>query len=270
MFSFITRKGTGLGSRKAGRRRSRRAAIEVAPLEGRWLLSTASPITVTESVTPLAAARGRSVQVQVSGTVTDSDTAAVLKPSLAYAVFNSRANREIGNGTATIASDGSYQFDVRLPRGRHSRSNDFTIIVMASDNAGNSGTDSATVAATPRMHGSGSGRFRVTSFDQRVESSNTLDFGGAGQGQSNTVTVNGSNDTVTLNVTNYESNTYNISVTTTAVQNINSPPKPPPPPHHPPGPPPPHHPPGPPPPHPPGGPPPPPAQPGPPGPPPPP
>jgi hypothetical protein len=107
MFSLFTREGTGLGSRKAGRRRSRRAAIEVAPLEGRWLLSTASPITVTESVTPLAAARGRSVHVQVSGTVTDSDTAAVLNPSLAYAVFNSRTNSEIGSGTARSPATGA-------------------------------------------------------------------------------------------------------------------------------------------------------------------
>jgi hypothetical protein len=208
-----------------------------------------SPITVTESVTPLSAARGRSVSVQVSGTVTDSDTAATLNSSLAYAVFNSRTNRQIGSGTAMIAGDGSYLFDVRLPGGRHSSSEDFSIVVVASDSDGNSGIDFATVAATPRRGGSGRGSFHVTSADQRVESSNTLNFGGAGQGQSNTITVNGNNNTVTLNVTNYESNTYNVTITTMAGQDINSPPKPPPPPHHhPPGPPPPppHHPPGPP------------------------
>ena len=253
MFSLFTRKGTGSGSLKAGRRRSRRAAIELAALEGRWLLSTASPITITESVTPLAAARGRSVQVQVSGTVTDSDAAARLNPSLAYVVFDSQTNRQISSKTATIAGNGSYSFDVRLPRER-------TRGRVISRSSSWPATVPATPAPIPRQWppprgwaGSGGRRFRVTSFDQRVASANTLDFGGAGQGQSNTATVNGNNDTVTLYVTNYESNTYNITITTTAVQNINAPPKPapPPPPHHPSPPPPPHHPPGPPPPHPP-------------------
>jgi hypothetical protein len=230
MFGILTRRRLGPRLSSTGRRRSRRTAIEVVPLEGRSLLSSASPITITESIAPIMHARGRSVPIQVSGTVGDSDTAATLNRSLAYTVFDTATNRQVSSGTATIAGDGSYHFSLRLPERHHASAEEFTVVVMASDSAGNSNTDSAMVTATPRM-----GR-----FGRSRHGGNSLNFGGAGQGQSNTVTVSGSNDTVTQYITNYESNTYNITITTT---NINAPPPPPP---HPAPPPPPHHPPGPP------------------------
>ena len=235
------------------------AAIGVAPLESRSLLSTVSPITVTESVVPQphSGARGRPIAVQVSGTVADSDTAATLNKSLAYAVFNTANDHQLRHGTAAIASDGDYSFDVRLPvqsAGRRSSSADqFTISVMVSDSAGNSGTDSATVAVTSMgrqgrslgrgAHGGHLGR-RLGSGGNSTH----VTVGGAGQGQSNTVSVPGSNDTVTQYITNTETNTIYITVTTTTTTNINTPPPPPPapppPPPHPapppPAPPPPH------------------------------
>lgn len=252
MLGILTKKPSGLRLSSAGPRRGRHIAVEVAPLECRSLLSSAGPLTITESVAPLMRNRGASVQVRVSGTVDDSDTAATLSRSLAYTVFNTETNQQVRSGTTMIAGDGRYQFNLRLPGRHHARSEEFTVLVTASDSAGNSSTDSAMVAVTPRMGRSGRGRFGGEVGGRRGGNSNSLNFGGAGQGQSNTVTVPGSNDTVTQYITNYESNTYNITITTTT--NINPPPKPPPPhpapppPHHPPGPPPPHHPPGPPPP----------------------
>ena len=68
---------------------------------------------------PDHAARGPSVQVRVSGTVGDSDTAATLSRSLGYTVFNTETNQQVRSGTAMIAGDGSYRFNLRLPGGRH-------------------------------------------------------------------------------------------------------------------------------------------------------
>ena len=79
MLGNLTTRAAASRLSRVGRRRSRRASIEVAPLESRSLLSTVSPITITEAVSPLmAGGMGRPITVQVSGTVTDSDTAATL------------------------------------------------------------------------------------------------------------------------------------------------------------------------------------------------
>ena len=86
------------------------------------------------------------ITVDVAGTVSDSDTMATLNPVLAYSVFATGTDQQVGHGTATIASDGRYSFDVRLKGrgiGRHGSSTGFTIGVMASDSAGNAGSDSA-------------------------------------------------------------------------------------------------------------------------------
>ncbi len=236
------------------RKARRKAAVEVAALESRSLLSTVSPIAVTESVSPVndGGGRHRPVMVQVSGTVTDSDMSTTLDRSLAYTVFDTSTNRMVQSGTATINPDGSYAFDIRLTGRHHSSAGDYTIGVTASDSAGNTGSDSAMVGVTPDRGGRGrfqgnfgdfSGRFRHGGRSAR------LDFGGPGQDQTNTVSVPGSNDTVTQNVTNYQSNIYNISITTTNtnINNVNvnhGPPPPPPPPVPPPRPTPPPPPPG--------------------------
>lgn len=247
MFGTLRSRATASGRPGAARRSGRRAAIEVAALEGRLLLSTASPITVTEAVNPLSipGARGRPITVQVSGIVTDSDTAATLNRSLAYTIFDTVTGRETGHETAPIAADGSYAFDVRLSTrhlGRHhSGSEPLAISVMATDSDGNSGTDSVMVDVASN----GGGRRGSRRFDGGGRGgSGRLDFGGPGQGQSNGISVTGNNNTTTQNITNYQSNTYNITIitTTTTTTNINTPPNPPPPPHHPgpPPPPPPH------------------------------
>jgi hypothetical protein len=234
MWTTMRRGATGLGMSRAGRRRSRRAAIGVVTLEGRSLLSTASPITITEGVNPIRAARRGPMEVEVSGIVADGDTAATLDRSLSYTVFDTQTGRQIREGTARIASDGSYRFDVGLSaRGsgghHHSSVGQFTVSVMASDSAANTASNSATVDVTPNAGGSGRGRGRDRGFH----------VGGAGEGQSNSISVPGNNDTVTQNITNYESNTYNVTITTTTTTNINTPPPPPPPPPHPAPPPPP-------------------------------
>jgi hypothetical protein len=243
------------------RRRSRRAGIEVAPLENRALLSTTatSPITITETVTTPATPTpfGRPIPVQVAGTVTDSDAPpATLDKTLAYTVVNTQTNREIRTGTAAIQPDGSYMFTVDFPGRRFGRhhfqgfaiTSDFTITVMASDSAGNTGSDSSSVLITPSQGPDGGNPFFSGNgqFSRRFGSGSggagNLAFGGPGQGQSNSVSVPGNNNTVTQNVTNNQSNTYNITnnvtntTTTTTTTTINSPPQPP---HHP-GPPAPH------------------------------
>ena len=149
--------------------------------------------------------------------------------SLAYSVFDSANDHQVGGGMAAIGSEGDYSFKVRLPVhgiDRHSsRADQFTITVMASDSAGNSGTDSATVAVTSTGH-------RGRGLDRGAHGGsggnlNRLTLGGAGEGQSNNVSVPGSNDTVTQYITNTETNTVYITVTTTTTTNINTPPPPP-------------------------------------------
>ena len=218
---------------EAVRRRSRRTTLEVTSLEGRSLLSVASPIAITEAVNPqsIGRARGTPITIDVSGTVSDSDTMATLNPALAYSVFATGTNQQVGHGVATIARDGSYNFDLKLTGrglGRHGSSSGFTVAVMANDSAGNTGSDSAlvTVTSQPNHHHGRHGRAAGGGIG--------LTSGGAGQGQSNGVSITGNNDTVTQYVTNTETNTYYITVTT----NINKPPPPPPPPR--PAPPPPH------------------------------
>lgn len=245
MFGTVMRKAAASGLSTAGRRRSRRIAIEVAPLESRSLLSTVSPITVTESVSPQAkvGGRGQPLGVQVSGTVADSDTGATLNRSLAYTVLDTTTGHQIRTGTAMIAGGGDYAFNVRLATrnlGRHHSSADqFTITVTATDNAGNSGTASDTVAVAPNGGHSGRGRFhgRHNGSSGAVQSNNSI-------------SVPGNNDTVTQDITNYETKTYNITITnnntntnsnnrtTTTTNNINTPPPPPPGPPAPPAPPP--------------------------------
>jgi hypothetical protein len=225
MFRALSTWGTAAGSSTKSHRHSRRAAMEVACLENRSLLST-SPITITEALTPqsIGHAQGRPLTVDVSGTVTDSDTTAALNPRLAYSVFSTRTGDQVGHGTAMIAADGGYSFDVRLfgnGLGRHNATTRFMISVTASDNAGNSGSDSAlvTVASQRNHHDRGHGTGEGSGF--------RLTTGGAGEGQSNSVSVTGNNNTVTQYVSNTETNTYDITVT-----NLNNAP-PPPPPHHP-------------------------------------
>ena len=234
MIGILATRATALNSPRAGRPPSRRAAIEVlARVPGRCcsrVPPSPSPRRLTRSRLP-----GGGPSPFVSGTVADSDTSATLNRSLTYAVLDTQTDHQVRSGTATITGDGTYNFDVRLSgRGhgrRHLIAGQFAISVMAGDSASNTGTDSAMVAVTPEAGRSGRGRFRG------------IHVGGAGQGQSNSVSVPGSNDTVTQNITNYESNTYNITITTTTTTNINAPPPPPqpapPPPGHPAPPPPP-------------------------------
>jgi hypothetical protein len=224
MFGAFTTRWTAFGFWRSSHRRSRRAVISVALLESRSLLSTASPITITEAVNPqsISLARRGHVMVDVSGSVADSDSMATLKPALAYSVFATGTDHQVGFGTAMIASNGSYNFDVTLSgRGlsRRGATSGFTISVTASDSAGNTGSDSAmvTVASLPNDHGHRRGRAGGNSIG--------LTSGGAGQGQSNSVSVTGDNDSVTQYVTNTETNTYYITVTTS----IGVPPPPPPP-----------------------------------------
>ncbi len=166
--------------------------------------------------------------VQVAGSVSDGDTSATLNRSLAYTVFDTTTNRQVRAGTTSIAADGSYGFNIRLTGRHHSSAGDYSISVTADDNAGNTGSDSAMVSVT--LDRGGQGRSRS---DRGSGRSSRLNFGGPGQNQTNTVSVPGSNDTVTQNITNYQSNTYNIAITTTNATTTNikvPPPTPPPPP----------------------------------------
>ena len=152
MFGILTRKRLVPRLSTTGRRRSRHTAIEVAPLECRSLLS-AHLRSRSQSRCPDNSAREQSVPIQVSGTVGDSDTAATLSRSLAYTVFNTETNQQVRSGRAMIAGDGSYRFNLRLPARHHASTERFTVVVMASDSAGNSSTDSAMVTVTPKRAG---------------------------------------------------------------------------------------------------------------------
>jgi hypothetical protein len=238
-------------------RRSRRAEVEVAPLESRALLSNmstspstsaaVSPITITETVSPqtLWPPNGRFVPVHVSGTVTDSDTRATLDPSITYTVFDSETGTQIRMGTATLDSQDDYSFHVSVQArrsGHDFNGRQYTISVMATDSDKNTASDSAVVTVphdqgnhggNGESFGGGEGLFSGGTFSSRRfftgngggGGSANLHFGGPGQGQSNSISVPGSNNTITQNITNTQSNTYNITnnITNTTTNNVTTP-----------------------------------------------
>jgi hypothetical protein len=215
------------------RRRSRRAAVEVAPLESRSLLST---VTITEAVSPkvLWPPNGREVPVTVSGMITDTG-APLSSVGLQYNVQDSETGTTSPNMTPQIqlTQSGMYSFTVELQarRSGHDRPGRiYTINVFASDmtggsdmafakvivphdqghrfffggngggNSGDNGGSSGTNDLGRRFGSRSSGAFGA---------SNSVHLGGSGQGQTNSVTVPGSNNTVTTNITN--NTTYNIN-----------------------------------------------------------
>jgi hypothetical protein len=178
---------------------------------------------------------GRVLPVQVSGTVSDSDTAATLNNSVDYAVFAGQSHHPLSMGTATLDSQGDYSLSINIPaRGfRHNMiGHPYRVSVSASDNAGNTGTDSALVALPDQQGypGGGTGSFSHRSGTRTGGGGGSagLKFGGPGEGQQNSVSVPGSNDTTTQYITNSQSNTYNITTNVNNSVNNNTPPQPPP------------------------------------------
>ena len=219
-------------SKKVKASRGRRAAVEVAQLECRSLLSTG--LTISESVNPqvLWPPNGRLVPVHVSGTISD-DVGTV--NSVQYTVQDSEAatTAPILSGPVTLSNSGQYSFTVDLQAlcsGHDHNGRQYTINITAGDNAGVSATDFAIVTVPHdqghrgRSGGSNlnggntgagtgglgpSGRHGVSGGAGGA--SNRLSFGGPGQGQVNTVTVPGNNNTVTQNVTNTQTNNYTFN-----------------------------------------------------------
>ena len=199
-------------------RARRDAVVGVTPLENRALLST---LTITEKASPtiLWPPNGRMVPVTVSGTITDMGSTVT---SAEYTIHDS----ETGTTSAPVAItslSGSYSFMVELQArraGSDRAGRDYTISVSAVDQAGTEATDSADVIVPHDMgHHGFRGRLGTGGFGQNGRhggagaggASNSLRFGGPGQGQTNTVSVTGNNDTVTQNVTNNQTNIYNIT-----------------------------------------------------------
>jgi hypothetical protein len=156
------------------RHRSRRAEVEVTPLERRALLSTASisaptstsPITITESVSPqtLWPPNGRFVPVTVSGTIKENDTHATLNTMVDYTVTDSETNHKTMGSTAIMVNPttmvDSYSFSVSLQArrsGHDFNGRQYTITVTASDSDNNTGFNSA-VVTVPHDQGRHNGR----------------------------------------------------------------------------------------------------------------
>jgi len=189
---------------------------------------------ITESVSPqvLWPPNGKLVPVHVSGNI--SDNVATVN-SVQYNVQDSETGGQILSGPVMLGQDGHYSFRIRLQArraGQDLNGRQYTINVIASDTQGNSNNDSAVVIVPHdrghRNGGSGaggaaggpdvSGRFGGRGSRQHgsgsgsgLGASNRLHFGGPGEGQQNSISVPGSNNTVTQNVTNNQSNTYNFN-----------------------------------------------------------
>ena len=218
MWGRLTSRPTARGPGGKVTRARRDAVVGVTPLENRALLST---LTITEKASPtiLWPPNGRMVPVTVSGTITDMGSTVT---SAEYTIHDS----ETGTTSAPVAItslSGSYSFMVELQArraGSDRAGRGYTISVSAVDQAGTEATDSADVIVPHDMgHQGFRGRLGTGGFGQNGRhggagaggASNSLHFGGPGQGQTNTVSVTGNNDTVTQNVTNNQTNIYNIT-----------------------------------------------------------
>ena len=91
---------------------------------------------------------GRLVTVTVSGTITDEPGGSGVEPSsAAYRVMDEYGQIQ-PSGSVTLDADGSYAFTVALQASRKGNDRDgrhYTIVVSATDMAGNLGVASATV-----------------------------------------------------------------------------------------------------------------------------
>jgi hypothetical protein len=102
--------------------------------------------------------------VTVSGTVTDEPDGSVVN-SAAYTVADEYGQIE-PSGNLSLEADGSYALSVPLQASRNGRDRDgrrYTIVVSATDHAGNSGVASAIVTVPPGPSGDlegGGGRGR--------------------------------------------------------------------------------------------------------------
>jgi hypothetical protein len=235
MFHALTRALSARGPARG--RRGTRFEVEVAPLECRWLLSN-MPV-ITESVTPrtLWPPNGRTVDVRVSGNVSVTDSAAHVT-EVRYDVQDSQGAIE-PSGPVMLDANGHYSFVVALEArrsGQDFNGRTYTISITSSDNLGDTNTQSTTVivphdrghrsrrgpgdlggAGATGSHTSGPGgplgRSGGGNLGGRPNPgpANRLSFGGPGQDQSNTVSVPGNGNTVTQNVTNNQTNTYNFN-----------------------------------------------------------
>lgn len=244
MWGRLTSPSRMTASRPGGKaaRARRDAVVGVTPLEDRALLST---LTITEGADPaiLWPPNGKMVPVTVSGTIADAGSTVT---GAEYTIHDSEA----GTTSAPVAIapiGGPYSFTVELQArraGSDRAGRTYTISVSAVDQAGTRATDSAVVVVPHDMghHGLG-GRLGAGGFGQEGRhrgphrpgwwgggsrigglgqdggpggagaggASNSLRFGGPGQGQTNTVSVTGNNGTVIQNVTNNQADIYNIN-----------------------------------------------------------
>jgi probable HAF family extracellular repeat protein len=105
-----------------------------------------SVITVTASPAMLSPPNGRLVTVTVSGTITDKPFRFGVN-SAVYQVMDEYGQIQ-PSGSVTLGADGRYAFTVALQASRRGNDQDgrrYTIVVSATDNAGNSGSESVTV-----------------------------------------------------------------------------------------------------------------------------
>jgi probable HAF family extracellular repeat protein len=108
--------------------------------------NTPPMITVAASPATLSPPNGKLVDVTVSGTITDGDNGSGVQTST-YQVTDEYGQVQPG-GDVTLEPDGRYAFAVRLPASRNGNDRDgrrYTILVSATDGAGNQGSAPATV-----------------------------------------------------------------------------------------------------------------------------
>ena len=117
-------------------------------------MDTSPPIiTVSASPETLWPPTGQLVAVRVSGTIIDEPDGSGVKTA-AYTVKDEYGQVQ-PSGSFTPEVDGSYAFTIKLQASRNGNDRDgrhYTIEVSATDNAGNSGTESA-IVTVPRNWG---------------------------------------------------------------------------------------------------------------------
>jgi hypothetical protein len=107
--------------------------------------TTPPVITVSASPTTLWPPNGQRVTITVSGTITDAPNGSRVS-SAAYQVIDEYSQSQL-SGNLTLV-DGKYVFTVDLQASRNGNDRHgrhYTIEESATDNAGNSGAESATV-----------------------------------------------------------------------------------------------------------------------------
>lgn len=114
--------------------------------------ATAPVVTAFPSRTSLWPPNGKLVPVTIRGSVADNLSGVV--PTVSYRVVDEYGAVQ-PSGTAAVNASGQYSFTVRLPARRNGQDRDgrqFTVLVTATDQAGNTST-TATVITVPHDQG---------------------------------------------------------------------------------------------------------------------